>query len=104
MPSTAGTREVAPAGACSKSASKLDALHTLRALWSQRTSRQRMECVQLAGAFRTAREPLKQRASAAFAKEICAKVTDFYLSVLNAPLVAKVNCVFSTARLDIYIQ
>src|SRR5438477_8697937 len=57
MPSTAGTREVAPAGACFKSASKLDALHTLRALSGQRTSRQRMECVQLAGAFRTARTP-----------------------------------------------
>src|SRR6266404_606521 len=34
-----------------KSASKLDALHTLRAKSGLTTSRQRMECVQLAGAL-----------------------------------------------------
>src|SRR5437870_5127493 len=36
-----------------KSASKLDALHTLRAKWGLPPARQRMECVQLAGALET---------------------------------------------------
>src|SRR5207244_912086 len=53
--SAVGTKEWFAKNARVKSASKLDALHTLRAVWGQRTSRQRMECVQLAGAFQTAR-------------------------------------------------
>src|SRR5438445_7845737 len=54
QPNTARAKERFPQRACLKSASKLVALHTLRAIWGQRTSRQRMECDQLAGALQPA--------------------------------------------------